>query len=212
MTLWMAACYPNARITAVSNSTSQKAHLDAEAARRGLRNVSVLTADMNVFDIDRRFDRIVSVEMFEHMSNWRALLEKCRRWLKPDGRMLMHVFAHRSAPYRFDVNDPSDWIAHHFFAGGVMPSRNLAASFPDLFQVEQEWWWNGKNYERTALDWLRNFDANRDAIRPILNEVYGKDARLWENRWRLFFLATAGLFGHGDGNEWGVVHHRLKPV
>jgi cyclopropane-fatty-acyl-phospholipid synthase len=212
MTLWMAACYPNARITAVSNSTSQKAHIDAEAALRGLRNVSVLTADMNVFDIDRRFDRIVSVEMFEHMSNWRALLEKCRRWLKPDGRMLMHVFAHRSAPYRFDVNDPSDWIAHHFFAGGVMPSRDLAASFPDLFQVEQEWWWNGKNYERTALDWLRNFDANRDAIRPILNEVYGKDARLWENRWRLFFLATAGLFGHGDGNEWGVVHHRLKPV
>lgn len=212
MTLWMAARYPASRITAVSNSASQKAHIDAEAARQGLSNVRVVTADMNVFEADGAFDRIVSVEMFEHMSNWRALLEKCRRWLKPDGRMLTHVFAHRSAPYRFDVNDPADWIAHHFFAGGVMPSRNLIAEFPDLFEVEQDWWWNGKNYERTALDWLRNFDANRDAIRPILAGIYGKDAKVWESRWRLFFLATAGLFGHGDGNEWGVVHHRLKPV
>lgn len=212
MTLWMASNYPGARITAVSNSASQKAHIESEALRLGLSNVSIITADMNVFDTQEKFDRIVSVEMFEHMSNWRALLEKCRRWLKPDGRMFMHVFAHRAAPYRFDVNDPADWVAHHFFAGGVMPSRDLISNFPDLFEVEQEWWWNGKNYERTALDWLKNFDANRDQIRPILAEVYGQGARLWENRWRLFFLATAGLFGHGDGNEWGVVHHRLKPV
>jgi cyclopropane-fatty-acyl-phospholipid synthase len=212
MTLWMAARYPNARITAVSNSASQKAHIEAEAARQGLSNIRIITADMNVFNIAECFDRIVSVEMFEHMSNWRALLEKCRRWLKPDGRMLTHVFAHRTAPYRFDVNDPADWIAHHFFAGGVMPSRDLIGNFPDLFEVEQDWWWNGRNYERTALDWLRNFDVNRNAIRSILAEVYGKDARLWENRWRLFFLATAGLFGHSGGDEWGVVHHRLKPV
>ncbi len=212
MTLWMAARYPNSRITAVSNSASQRAHIEAEAARQGLANVRIITADMNTFDINEKFDRIVSVEMFEHMSNWHALLEKCRRWMKPDGRMFMHVFAHRTAPYRFDVNDPSDWVAHHFFAGGVMPSRDLISNFPDLFEVEGEWWWNGKNYQKTALDWLKNFDANRDQIRPILAEVYGKDAKLWENRWRLFFLATAGLFGHGDGNEWGVVHHRLKPV
>lgn len=212
MTLWMAARYPNARITAVSNSASQRAHIEGEAARLGFTNVRIITADMNTFDIGETFDRIVSVEMFEHMSNWRALLEKCRRWLKADGRMFMHVFAHRTAPYRFDVNDPSDWVAHHFFAGGVMPSRDLISNFPDLFAVEGEWWWNGKNYEKTALDWLKNFDANKDKIRPILAEVYGKDAKLWENRWRLFFLATAGLFGHGDGNEWGVVHHRLKPV
>ncbi|HVY90733.1 MAG TPA: cyclopropane-fatty-acyl-phospholipid synthase family protein [Hyphomonadaceae bacterium] len=212
MTLWMAARYPNARITAVSNSASQKAHIDGEAKRKGLSNVTAITADMNVFDTGARFDRIVSVEMFEHMANWRMLLEKCRRWLKPDGRMLMHVFAHRTAPYRFELNDPADWVAHHFFAGGVMPSRDLVTHFPDLFEVEKEWWWNGRNYERTALDWLANFDANRDAIRPILRDVYGKDARLWENRWRLFFLATAGLFGHAGGEEWGVVHHRLKPA
>ncbi len=212
MTLWMAEHYPNARITAVSNSQSQREHIEAHAKQQGLANVTVITADMNVFDIDQRFDRIVSVEMFEHMSNWRALLEKCRRWLRPDGSMFMHVFAHRSAPYRFDVNDPADWVAHHFFAGGVMPSRDLIAQFPDLFEVEHDQWWNGKNYERTALDWLKNFDANREHIRPILARIYGKDAKLWENRWRLFFLATAGLFGHGDGNEWGVVHCRLKPA
>ncbi len=212
MTLFMAARYPNARITAVSNSASQREHIEASARRQGLTNIRIITADMNVFNTDERFDRIVSVEMFEHMSNWRALLERCRVWLKSDGRMFMHVFAHRTAPYRFDVNDPADWVAHHFFAGGVMPSRDLIANFPDLFEVEHNWWWNGKNYEKTALDWLRNFDANRDQIRPILQKVYGADAKLWENRWRLFFLATAGLFGHADGNEWGVVHHRLKPV
>jgi cyclopropane-fatty-acyl-phospholipid synthase len=212
LTLWMAERYPNARITAVSNSSQQREHIEARAREQGLTNLRIITADMNVFETDAKFDRIVSVEMFEHMSNWRALLERCRVWLKSDGRMFMHVFAHRTAPYRFDVNDPADWVAHHFFAGGVMPSRDLIANFPDLFEVEQDWWWNGKNYEETALDWLKNFDANRDRIRPILQKVYGADAKLWENRWRLFFLATAGLFGHAGGNEWGVVHHRLKPV
>lgn len=212
MSLFMAARYPGARVTAVSNSASQRAHIEASARRQGITNLRIITADMNVFDTNETFDRIVSVEMFEHMSNWRALLEKCRKWIRADGRMFMHVFAHRTAPYRFDVNDPSDWIAHHFFAGGVMPSRDLAGNFPDLFVTEQDWWWNGKNYEKTALDWLANFDANKDAIRKILVDVYGADARVWENRWRLFFLATAGLFGHAGGNEWGVVHHRLKPV
>ena len=212
MSLFMAARYPNARITAVSNSASQREHIEASARRQGIANLRIITADMNEFATTETFDRIVSVEMFEHMSNWRALLERCRTWIKPDGRMFMHVFAHRTAPYRFDVNDPADWVAHHFFAGGVMPSRDLIANFPDLFEVEQDWWWNGKNYEKTALDWLKNFDANRDQIRPILQRVYGADAKLWENRWRLFFLATAGLFGHAGGEEWGVVHHRLKPV
>lgn len=212
MSLFMAAKYPAARITAVSNSASQRAHIEARARAQGITNLRIITADMNVFDTDETFDRIVSVEMFEHMSNWRALLEKCRKWIKADGRMFMHVFAHRTAPYRFNVKDPADWIAHHFFAGGVMPSRDLAGNFPDLFTSEQDWWWNGKNYERTALDWLANFDANKDAIRKIFFDVYGADAKVWENRWRLFFLATAGLFGHAGGNEWGVVHHRLKPV
>ncbi|MFZ2031399.1 MAG: cyclopropane-fatty-acyl-phospholipid synthase family protein [Vitreimonas sp.] len=212
LTLWMAEHYPHATITTVSNSKSQRAHIEGQARERGFANVTVITADANIFEIDRRFDRIVSVEMFEHMSNWRALLEKCRTWLAPTGQMLIHVFAHQHAPYRFDPANDDDWIAQHFFAGGVMPSRDLIRNFSDLFSVEREWWWNGKNYERTALDWLGNFDANIEQIRPILKQAYGRDCRTWESRWRLFFLATAGLFGHADGDEWGVVHHLLRPV
>lgn len=212
LTLWMAEHYPSARVVAVSNSRSQRAHIEATAARRGFSNVTVITADANVFHTDQRFDRIVSIEMFEHMSNWRALLERCRSWLQPHGQMLMHVFAHRRAPYRFDPGNQNDWVAQHFFAGGVMPSRDLIRNFQDIFSVEREWWWNGVNYQRTANDWLANFDANIDVIRPILLETYGRESRAWETRWRLFFLATAGLFGHGNGEEWGVVHHLLKPV
>lgn len=212
LTLWMAEHYPKAHITAISNSNSQREHIETQARARGFNNLSVVTADANVFEASGQFDRIVSVEMFEHMSNWRALLEKCRGWLVEDGRMLIHVFSHQHAPYRFDPANRDDWVAQYFFSGGVMPSRDLARHFPDLFTVEREWWWNGKNYERTALDWLANFDANIDAIRPVLKRTYGRESRVWETRWRLFFLATAGLFAHANGDEWGVVHHLLKPV
>ncbi len=212
LSLWMAEHYPNATIVSVSNSRSQRAHIEALARLRGLANLAVITADMNDFVIAQRFDRVVSVEMFEHMSNWRALLARCRSWLAPDGSLFTHVFAHQSAPYRFDVNDNDDWIAHNFFSGGVMPSRDLIANFTDLFAVEAEWWWSGEHYARTARDWLRNFDANIDRVRPVLAETYGPAASLWEHRWRLFFLATAGLFGHAHGQAWGVAHHRLSPV
>lgn len=211
LSLFMAERFPSARITAVSNSTSQRAYIEAEADRRGLSNLRVITADMNAFEAPGLFDRIVSVEMFEHMANWRPLLARLRQWLKPDGRALIHVFTHRSAPYRFDRTDKADWIAQHFFTGGIMPSRGLMHCFPDLFRVEQEWQWNGQHYARTAEDWLRNFDANRAAIRRVLLPVYGAETRLWERRWRLFFLATAGLFGHASGEEWGVTHYRLAP-
>lgn len=212
LSLWMAEHYPQARITAVSNSRPQREHIEAQAQARALTNLRVVTADMNDFTADGRFDRIVSVEMFEHMSNWRALLERAKAWLKPDGRLFLHVFTHRSAPYRFDVNDPADWVAKYFFTGGVMPSHTLIRQFPDLFRVEQDWRWSGAHYQRTALDWLANYDANAERIAPILKSVYGKDARLWTRRWRLFFLATAGLFGDRGGAEWGVSHYRLAPV
>jgi cyclopropane-fatty-acyl-phospholipid synthase len=212
LTLWMAERYPAAQITAVSNSIGQRHYIEGVAHRRGLTNLTVVTADMRVFETNQRFDRIVSVEMFEHMSNWRPLLSRCRAWLEPDGRMFIHVFAHRSAPYRFEVGDRADWIAQHFFTGGVMPSRTLIASFAEIFEVEEETWWSGSHYARTANHWLANFDDRLSVIRPVLRDVYGRDARLWEHRWRLFFLATAGLFGHAGGEEWGVVHHRLKPA
>jgi cyclopropane-fatty-acyl-phospholipid synthase len=159
-----------------------------------------------------RYDRVVSVEMFEHMANWRALLGRVKTWLKPDGRLFIHIFTHRTGPYRFDVEDEADWIAQHFFAGGVMPSHNLMRQFPDLFTVEQDWRWSGTHYEKTALHWLENYDRNIAAIRPVLRQVYGDKAVLWHRRWRLFFLATAGLFGHRGGAEWGVSHYRLKPA
>ncbi|NLH83006.1 MAG: class I SAM-dependent methyltransferase [Phyllobacteriaceae bacterium] len=213
LTLHMAATYPNTRIVAVSNSHSQRAHILAEAARRGLTNVSVVTADMNDFTPPFvGFDRIVSVEMFEHMSNWRALLTRTRDWLAPGGRLFLHVFTHRSRSYRFDHRDPADWIARHFFTGGIMPAQDLVHRFPDLYRVEAEWRWSGANYRATALDWLANFDAERERIDPILVDVYGSDADLWRRRWRLFFLATAGLFGFANGAEWGVGHYRLAPI
>ena len=212
LSLWMAERFPASKITSVSNSASQRQFIEARARIRGLTNLTVITADMNDFTTDQRFDRVVSVEMFEHMSNWRALLAKVHGWLKPDGVLFLHVFTHRTTPYRFDVKDPADWIAQYFFTGGVMPSHGLTQQFPDLFTVAMDWRWSGAHYARTALQWLENFDANRTRIDLLLAEVYGADATVWRRRWRLFFLATAGLFGHRGGDEWGVSHYRLRPV
>lgn len=208
----MAERFPDARIVAVSNSSPQRQHIEEAARTRGLRNLTVVTADMNDFQANDEFDRIVSVEMFEHMSNWRSLLERARSWLTPEGRLFLHVFSHRKHSYRFDHGDRADWIAQHFFTGGIMPSHQLVQHFPDLFEVESEWRWSGRHYQRTAEDWLANFDANSVAIDRIFAEVYGAEARIWRRRWRLFFLATAGLFGHAGGAEWGVSHYRLRPA
>ncbi len=212
LSLWMATRLPNARIVAVSNSHSQREYIESEAELRQLRNLKVVTADMNAFQPGRRFSRIVSIEMFEHMMNWRELLTRARGWLDEDGRLFLHIFTHRTGAYLFDRNNREDWIAQHFFTGGVMPSHHLIRQYGDLFAVEKEWRWSGVHYERTANDWLKNFDANRAAIEAVLSPVYGDETRLWMRRWRWFFLATAGLFGHADGTEWGVSHYRLQPV
>ena len=212
LSLWMAERYPDTRITAVSNSRSQRAHIESEARARGLGNLTVFTADMNVFAPEGRFDRIVSVEMFEHMANWSTLLGRIRTWLRPDGRLFLHVFTHASSCYRFDRADEADWIAQHFFTGGIMPSHGLVRQFGDLFGLEAEWRWSGEHYARTARDWLARYDAGIDTIRPILRDTYGAEAALWERRWRLFFLATEGLFGYRGGERWGVSHYRLKPA
>jgi cyclopropane-fatty-acyl-phospholipid synthase len=210
LSLWMARQFPHSQIISVSNSLSQRIHIESEAAARGLHNLHVVTADMNVFAPERQFDRIVSVEMFEHVMNWRELMTRVKSWLAPDGRFFLHIFTHRSGAYRFDRADGEDWVARRFFSGGVMPSHHLIRQYQDLFEVEKEWRWSGTHYQRTALDWLGHFDAHRDEIEAILRKVYGSDTGLWMRRWRWFFLATAGLFGYADGSEWGVSHFRMK--
>lgn len=211
LALTMAERFPDARITAVSNSHAQRYHIEAQARARGLPNLEILTADMNRFRPASGFDRIVSVEMFEHISNWSELLRRARGWLAPQGRFFLHVFSHRTHAYRFDHRDEDDWIARHFFTGGMMPSDRLVERVTDSFAVERHWRWSGRHYQRTALDWLANFDREALRIDTVLEQVYGAEAVLWRRRWRLFYLATAGLFGHGGGEEWGVSHYLLRP-
>jgi cyclopropane-fatty-acyl-phospholipid synthase len=211
LSLYMAQKFSQARITSVSNSAPQRLHIEAQARLKGLFNLNVITADMNDFAIDRCFDRVVSVEMFEHIANWRALLSRVRGWLTPQGQLFLHIFAHRHRPTRYDWRDPQDWMGQNFFTGGIMPTVGLIRQFPDLFAVEQEWRWSGIHYKRTALQWLELFDANRAGIDPILRDFYGGEAELWRRRWRMFFLATAESFGFRNGSSWGVSSFRLTP-
>ena len=211
LTLWMATAYPGARITAVSNSASQREYILAEVARNKLDNVTVITADMNSFDIDSRFDRVVSVEMFEHMRNWRALFEKVSGWLKPQGKFFMHVFVHRSVPYAFEARDDSDWMSRHFFSGGMMPSDDLASRFQKHLRLSRRWRWDGRHYAKTAEAWLANVDARRDDALEVLGGIHGAPhAAQWLQRWRIFFIACAELFGCDGGQQWWVSHYLFE--
>jgi cyclopropane-fatty-acyl-phospholipid synthase len=210
LTLWMAAAYPRSRIVAVSNSAPQRLFIEQRARAAGLTNVEVQTCDMNAFDTGRRFDRVVSVEMFEHMRNWEALLRRAHSWLRTDGRLFLHVFAHKSYAYPFEVRDESDWMSQHFFTGGMMPCPDLIDHLDVPFDVEERWIVPGTHYARTAEGWLANLDRSRAALRTTLASVYGaENAGMWHERWRAFFLACAESFAYRDGNEWLVTHVRL---
>jgi cyclopropane-fatty-acyl-phospholipid synthase len=210
LSLWMAERYPASSITALSNSNSQREYIESQAAQRGLANLRVITCDINDFDTAQRFDRVVSVEMFEHLRNWRRAFAGVARWLAPEGRFFMHVFAHRGAPYAFEVRDESDWMSRHFFSGGMMPSDDLALECQDDLRLLQRWRWDGTHYQRTAEAWLRNMDRRRAGLSDLFERTYGDEAGIWWQRWRLFFMSVAELFGFAAGHQWVVSHYLFE--
>lgn len=210
LSMWMAEHYPNAHVTAVSNSHSQRAFIEGRCRERGLENVRVVTCDMNDFVPDGRFDRVVSIEMFEHMRNYEALMRRIAEWLRDDGKLFVHIFCHRRFPYLFETDGAGNWMGRHFFTSGMMPSIDLLPQFQQAMTLDEHWFMNGNHYARTAEAWLANQDARRSAILPILREAYGRDAQKWFVRWRLFFLACAELFRYGGGEQWGVAHYRFS--
>ena len=212
LTLYLAGKFPRARITGVSNSRTQKEHIDAVARQRGLTNVTILTCDMNVFEATPAgFDRVVSVEMFEHMKNYQQLLARVARWLRPGGRLFVHIFTHARFSYHFVARDASDWMARHFFTGGQMPAHDLLSHFQEDLRLVSDWKVDGTHYQRTAEHWLQNMDAHEAEIRPLFAATYGAEhVTKWWSYWRTFYLSCAELWGYQGGQEWLVSHYLFE--
>ena len=213
LTLYMAKNYPNSSITAVSNSKDQRKFIESKCEERGLDNVRVVTADMNDFSIDVSFDRVVSIEMFEHMRNYELLLDRVSNWLNPGGKLFIHIFTHKTLVYPFTEEGEGDWMGRNFFSGGIMPSHQLLLYFQKKINIEESWRFNGSHYEKTSLAWLKKMDKNKEKIITIFEDTYGvENASIWFQRWRIFFMACEVLFGYDRGREWGVSHYRfVKP-
>lgn len=211
LTLWMAEHYPNSTITAVSNSNGQREWIEGQARECGFDNVKVVTADMNDFSTEGQFDRVVSVEMFEHMRNHEELLRRISTWLKPAGRLFVHIFCHKTSSYLFEARDERDWMAKHFFSGGMMPSANLLPSYQLDLKLVNQWQWNGQHYEKTCNAWLAKQDAAKDEVLRLFSDANGAEtAVMWMNRWRMFHMACAELFGFNGGREWFVAHYLFE--
>lgn len=212
LSLWMAEHYPHSQIVAVSNSKPQREYIEKQALKRSLTNLRVVTKDINDFHPNETFDRVVSVEMFEHLRNYQLILHKISSWLNPGGKLLVHHFCHKTTAYPFEVAGSENWMGKYFFTGGLMPTADLLSRFPSDLTVTQQWNWNGTHYRRTADAWLALLDEYRDPAMEILGKVYGNDADRWFHRWRIFNLAVSELFGYDRGKEWFVTHQLLEPT
>ncbi|AIU25493.1 SAM-dependent methyltransferase [Pandoraea pnomenusa] len=214
LALWLAERYPGSQIVGLSNSHGQRRFIEATAAKRGLRNLRIVTGNVADFDfsddVPAQFDRVLSIEMFEHMKNYGALMKKIAHWLNDRGMLFVHIFAHRHLAYHFQDRDGSDWMSRHFFTGGTMPSADLLLHFQDDLRIVERWWVDGRHYARTANDWLEALDASRETTLPILEANYGTQARLQFQRWRMFYMAVAELFGYAGGQQWGVGHYLFE--
>ena len=211
LTLYMAECFPKSKITAVSNSNDQRQFIEARCEERNLKNVEIITADMNDFETAKLFDRVVSIEMFEHMRNYEKLLGRVNVWLKNNGKLFVHIFSHQKIAYPFEDNDDADWMAREFFSGGQMPSHRLLMSFPGQMKIEKDWRVSGTHYEKTSLAWLQKMDKNKAEVLELFKKTYGEsDANSWFQRWRIFFMSCEVLFGFNRGSEWGVSHYLFE--
>ncbi|MBU1100793.1 MAG: cyclopropane-fatty-acyl-phospholipid synthase family protein [Bacteroidetes bacterium] len=211
LSLYMAEHFPNSKITAVSNSSTQKEFIDEEAKQKGFTNLQIITSDMNQFDINKKFDRVVSVEMFEHMRNYEILFQRISKWLKPEGELFVHIFSNQKSAYLFEVKDETDWMSKYFFTGGIMPNDHLLLYFSKSFELNNHWVVNGEHYQKTARAWLNNMDENKKEVLNLFEETYGKEHALkWFAYWRIFFMSCEELWGYQKGNEWFVSHYLFK--
>lgn len=211
ITLFMAEKFPNSEILAVSNSKDQGKFILQRAAERGLKNISIKTDNVATLELEEKFDRVISIEMFEHMRNYKELLKRISTWLNPEGTLFVHIFVHKELTYKFEVVDETDWMSKYFFSGGIMPSEHLLYYFKDDMHVDNHWRVNGTHYGKTARAWLENMDKNKDKIMQIFDKHYPKgEANKWFNYWRIFFMSCEELWNYKDGSEWFVGHYLLK--
>lgn len=211
LTFHMALTYPNSKITAVSNSNDQRQFIEKKCDELKIKNIKVITADMNDFSSEKTFDRVVSIEMFEHMRNYDELLKRVCEWLKKDGKLFVHIFSHKEIAYPFEDKGEGDWMAREFFSGGQMPSHKLLTCFSSRMKIEKDWRVEGTHYEKTSLAWLNKMDENKKEVLKLFEKTYGKnEASTWFQRWRIFFMSCEVLFGFNKGSEWGVSHYLFE--